>query len=333
MRRAAAAALLLGIASVPSAARAVCAGPLCGGLASAQCSTLPSQEFDVTDGALADQSLGPAHVTREPNPNDSLGAGNRCEGSSRAQFALEQGVFAVEAGTLSDAHDYGLNEAAGAASRIQFDEYLNVTSATVGNGTPVTIRLRMRVAFGADAQHDLPANQLDVSSQYSYIDLIFESNFGSSYLLQRWYRNADGTAIVSGAFADPTQPFEITANTTVGGTIRLSFSLRDYANSKAVVKGGTPNLFPTAQTGGTAAVVLGLESDTPGVSITSPTLGGQMPDFSGVTAANALAHVIPVDVGAPVVVPEPGGRVLGAAALAALVLLRRRYAAPSHAIA
>jgi len=52
--------------------------------------------------------------------------------------------------------------------------------------------------------------------------------------------------------------------------------------------------------------------------ITSPKFGA-VPDFSGVTAGNALANVLPVDVGLPVTVPEPDAGLLDLAALLALV--------------
>ena len=137
-----------------------------------------------------------------------------------------------------------------------------------------------------------------------------------------------------GLFADPTQPLELAVADVVGGTVRLVISVRcDFASSQAVLaSSGSSYLFPTAATGATAALVFGVESDPPGASLESPLLGAVLPGYADVTAPYALAHVLPLTVGAPVTVPEPDALGSELAACAVLLATARRYAA-SHASA
>ena len=298
--------------------------PFCGSRvtvsASSGNSTLLSQEI-VADGIDPTQTLGPAHTTRLPDPSDPNGEGNLSDESGVAEIAFDQGVFAVEAGTVSEANDFGLNVSAGASSRVTFAEYLAVSSASLAPGTPVTLRLRYRVAFGADQLHDLPPAALNNSStQYASSDLQLYTTFGGVYLPHRWFESGDGTVIVNGIFLDPTQAGEMTAQATVGQTSRLIVDLKSLTASRATVY-SVPQ-FPTASTAATAAFVFGIEADQPGVSITSPSFGA-VPDFSGVTAANALANVLAVPVGLPVTVPEPAAPAAGGVACAALFARRR----------
>jgi hypothetical protein len=262
------------------------------------------------------QTLGPAHTTRLPDPSDPAGPGTLSDESAVAEIDFGLGVFASESGTESAVAGTGTSLDASATSRVTFDEYLAVSSASLAPGTPVTLRLRYRIAFGAAQLHDLPPAALNSSStQWARSDIQLYTTFGGVYLPHRWYESGDGTVIVDGIFSDPTQIGEMTAQTTVGAVSRLTLDLRTETTSKASLY-SVPQ-FPSASTAATVAFVFGIEADVPNVTITSSTFGA-VPDFSDVTAANALANVPPVPVGAPVTVPEPAALWLGAVACFAL---------------
>jgi hypothetical protein len=276
------------------------------------------------------QTVGPAHTTRLPDPGDPAGPGTLSDESAVAEIDFGLGVFATESGTESAVAGTGTSLDATATSRVTFDEYLSVSSASLALGTPVTLRLRYRIAFGAAQLHDLPPAALNNSStQWARSDIQLYTTFGGVYLPHRWYESGDGTVIVDGIFSDPTQTGEMTAQATVGQTRRLTLDLRNETTSKTSVYSAPQ--FPNASTAATAALVFGIEADEPGVSITSSTFGA-VPDFSGVTAANALANVLPVPVGAPVTIPEPSTLASELASCAVLLAIARRYAA-SHASA
>jgi len=320
--------LSLLVATAAGSARADCSGPFCGSrvIVSAMSGNtqLLGDEVDAV-GPLLTETLGPIRTTRLPDPNDPNGQGNPSDEGAVADFAIDQGALAVSAGTESSAVDFGLGVHAAASSRVVYDEYLAVESATLAAGTPVALRMRLRVAFGADETHDLPPAQIDSNTQDARIDLFLQTTLGSHYIAHRWFASADGTSIVDGVFADPTAPFEIAAASQVGQTVRLILDLRDDANSQATVT-GFPSVFPNAATGGTAALVFGVEADPPGVTVRSPTADAPVPGPGNVTPANALAHALPVDVGLPVAVPEPdepGELWIAACALGALAVERR----------
>ncbi len=274
------------------------------------------------------ETLGPAHTTRLPDFGDPAGPGTLSDESALAEIDFGLGVFATEAGTESACFGTGESLDASATSRVAFAEYLSVGSASLAPGTPVTLRLRYRVAFGAAQLHDLPPAALNNSStQWARSDVQLYTTFGGVSVPHRWFESGDGTVIVDGFFNDPTQTGEMTAQATVGGTSRLILELQSIGTSKASVY-SSPQ-FPNASTAATAALVFGVEADEPGVTITSPFFGA-VPDFSGVTAANALANVLPVPVGAPVTVPESSTLGSELAACGVLLAIARRYAT-SHA--
>lgn len=276
---------------------------------------------------LADQVVGP--VQNENIPADPPNPGTYTVQASEVATTITGGALAVALGTETEALGYGPIVPGGATGRAEYDDYVTVSSASVANGTPVTVRLRYRIAFGAAAVHDLPPAEQSDSQQYARIDLNLDAQLGTTTTTHRWFHTGAGTSIVNGLFTDPTQFAEAAIEVPVGQTVRVRFRWNDYANSDVRASSGNPTVFPSAQTGGTAAVVFGVESDTPDVTITSPLLGGPMPDFSGVSAANTLAHVLPMTVGAPVTVPEPDALWLGA--VACLALSTRRIYAGSHA--
>lgn len=274
---------------------------------------------DVTLANVADQVVGP--VQNANTPADPPNPGTYTTQASEVATTITGGALAVALGTETEALGFGPNVSGGALGRAEYDEYVTVSSASVANGTPVTVRVRYRIAFGAAAVHDLPPAEQSDFQQYARIDLNLDAQLGTTTITHRWFETGAGTSIVTGLFLDPTQFAEATIEVPVGQTVRVRFRWNDYANSDVRASSGNPTVFPSAQTGGTAAVVFGVECDTPDVTITSPLLGGAMPDFSGVTAANALAQVLPITVGAPVTVPEPDALWLGA--VACLVLRRR----------
>ena len=278
---------------------------------------------------VADQVVGP--VQNANTPAGPPNPGTYTAQASEVATTITGGALAVALGTETEALGFGPIVSGGATGRAEYDEYVTVSSASVANGTPVTVRLRYRIAFGAAAIHDLPAAEQSDSQQYARIDLNLDAQLGSMTTTHRWFHTGAGNSIVNGLFTDPTQFADATIEIPVGQTVRVRFRWNNYANSDVRASSGNPTVFPSAQTGGTAAVVFGVESDTPDVTITSPLLGGPMPDFSSVNAANALAHVLPVTVGAPVTVPEPDALSLGA--VACLALSTRRCYAASHASA
>ena len=291
--------------------------PFCGSRASSSAG-FDSQEIDAL-GDDPEQTVGPVHTTRLPDPTDPNGQGNLSDESALATLDFAAGVFAVEAGTESGAVDFGLIVSAGAHARVAYDEYLTVSSASLPPGTPVTLRLRYRVAFGANALHDVPPASVNDSTEYARADLQLNMTFGGAYSTNRWFGSATGASIVDGVFDDPAQLGEKTAQATVGQTSRLVLEIRTDESSQATIY---MNTFPNASTAATAAVVFGVEADEAGVTLGSPKFGA-VPDFSGVTAAHAFASVLPVDVGAPVTVPEPGAPASLGVVGAALAALRR----------
>lgn len=305
--------------------------PFCGSRATV--SAISGNTFLLLDeitaiGNVASQTVGPAHTTRLPDPSDPAGQGNLSDESAVAEIDFAQGVFATEAGTESGAIDFGVSLDANANGRVAFDEYLSVGSASLAPGTVVTLRLRYRVSFGAAQLHDLPPAALNFTTQWARSDIQLYTTLGSNWVPHRWFESGDGTVIVNGIFNDPTQLGEMTAQATIGQTKRLILELLSETTSRASVY--TSPQFPNASTAATAAIVFGIEADEPGVTITSPFFGA-VPAFSAVTAANALAHVLPITVGAPVTVPEPDALWLGAGAC--LALGSRRLYAASHASA
>jgi hypothetical protein len=324
-------------AALTPAARANCSAapldPFCGSRVSVSAVSGNTAVLSQEITGLGDdptQAVGPAHTTRLPDPSDPVGQGNLSDESAIAEIDFGLGVFATEAGTLSGAVDFGASLDANATSRVAFDEYLAVGSASLAPGTQVTLRLRYRVAFGAAQLHDLPPAALNNSStQWARSDIQLYTMLGTLWVPHRWFESGDGTVIVDGIFNDPTQIGEMTAQATVGQTKRLTLELRSETASRASVY--TSPQFPNASTAATAALVFGIEADEPGVTITSPFFG-PVPDFSGVTAANALANVLPVPVGAPVTVPEPS-TVGSELAACAVLLATARFYATSHASA
>jgi hypothetical protein len=322
---------LIGVAALCGpfdAAAGVCVGPLCGSFVNATASGTGgnSVEFDASP-TVAAQTVGPAHVQRTADVGNPIGEGNLSEESARAQIAFGSGLFAIEMGTTSDAHDFGANVMAGAAGRIVYDENLMVGSASLPAGSAVTVRLRYRLAYGADVVDSLDPSVVasyNYQQQYSDVQIEATGQLGGVADQSLWSTFYGFAPNVTGLFADPTQTVELAVPTQVGQTLRFRFYLNGGAGSQATVRGQfAPFEFPTAASAGSVAVVFGLRADEPGVTLASPTFG-TVPGFAGVTVAHAYASVIGVDVGTPITFPEPDALSCLGVACAALAARRAR---------
>lgn len=290
-------------------------------------------ELDETPLAnLAVQSVGPLQNASPPGAPDLGGITSQ---AAEGVLDLGQGVLAAAAGTEAQVLDFGPNRWGGARVTIDYDETLSVISSTLAAGTPVALRLRCRVAFGGDSLHSYAEVEGPTGSQYATSQLTLnvqlqdlEGENTSAY--DQWFDPAGATLQSDGLFADPAQPLELVVTDVVGGTARLVLSFDAIVASAAVLQWtGSGNLYPTAATGATAALVFGVESDPPGASLASSLLGASLPGFDDVTATFALSRALPLVVGAPVTVPEPGATSGPLAAILLLLLLARRERDPA----
>ena len=308
----------------PRGARGDCVGPLCGSFVEAEAFQPVIQKIDATDGMLADQSLGPARATWLGDPANPATPGSTSDTSARLTLAIDHGVLAVESGSANQSNLGMIVQGVG-ISRAEYEEVLSVDSSTLAAGTPVTLRMRAVAVFAGAAQHDLPEIGSG-SFNYARMDFTLNATLGGNPLQHFWHEGAGEKPFRSGVFAYEGRPLEVTAHAQVGQLVHLDFALIANSASSAIpVSPPPPNPLelPAAATGGTAAIAFGIESDTPGVEIDSALLGGPVPGFVAATAANALGYVIPVDVGIPVTVPEPGWKAQAASALATLIGVAR----------
>jgi hypothetical protein len=224
------------------------------------------------------------------------------------------------------------------STRVDYRENVLLSSASVAGGTPVVIRLRYQIAFGRECLHDLTPAQLaatypthgcltDLEVRTVLSDLLGEAESST----QNHFVNVGFAPTVTGLFADPTQLGEATVTAAVGDSVRLEL----FAAAGGIHRLGGPYLgeLPEAATGTSLVLVFGIESDTPGVEIVSPLLGGALPGFAGVTSANAQGRALAVSVGAPVVVPEADPASAALAAVIAIAARALRYARVSNASA
>jgi hypothetical protein len=238
---------------------------------------------------------------------------------------LGAGVIAMATGSEGEVLGSGTTRYGIGAGRVDYRENLAVQSSSVPAGTPVTIRLRYRIAFGQACLHDLdPALVAAAANQTCLTELELRAVLddllgGAPVATQRHLENVGFAPDKSGLFADPGQLGELVVSVQVGDPLRLELFV-DASGLHALAPHAAT--LPTAATGTSLVVVFGIESDTPGVEIVSPLVGGALPGFAGVTPANAVAHALAVDVGAPVTVPEPHAAPV---ALLALALLGRLH--------
>jgi hypothetical protein len=272
---------------------------------------------------LADQpaqSIAPIFNESPPSANPEQPGTHAAQGAV-LDMDLGAGFFAMATGSEGEVLGFGTIRYGRGSARVDYRENVSVQSASVPAETPVTIRLRYRVAFGRECFHDLDPSVLvssdleecltDLEVRTRLDDLIGDNQNTT----QNHFVNLGYAPTITGLFADPTDLGEATITAKVGHSFRLEV-FADAASSHQLAM--YQDILPTAASGSSLVLVFGIESDTPGVAIVSPLLGGVLPGFAGVNAANALAHVVTVDVGAPVVVPEAGAIGDGLAALAAL---------------
>jgi hypothetical protein len=279
-------------------------------------------ELPVANAAA--QVLGPL-VNESPPPSDPELPGVYTTQAAHIETSIGDGWIATAAGTETEVLGSGPLRSGSGAARAVYDEQLQVTSAALAAGTPVTARLRYRAAFGGETQHDLdPSVLLGSSTQFASVTLRLDALLGSSppaVSNGTWYETTAAPSTIEGIYALPDALVELVKDTQVGAVLRLRFFMETSARSEVrIFMGGNPS----AATGGTQAMVFGIESDTPGVEFVSALAGGPLPDFSDVDLADAHARVLPITVGTPVTVPEPAAIPLGATAVGLIARLRAR---------
>jgi hypothetical protein len=263
-------------------------------------------ELDLSNAAV--QTLGPLVEDHLPSGDPENPGVYTTQGAVLA-MDLGQGFLSMAAGSEGQTLGQGQRGIARGGARIAYAENVTLQSETLPDGTPVTIRLRYRIAFARACLHDLdPAIVASSALQECLSDLEVRASLRNESLVtdsttHNHFVPVGFGSTVTGLFADPTQVGEASVPAEVGETVRVDV-FADAAGHLEIAKHG--EALPTGATAGVLVVVFGIESDPPGVEAFSPLLGGTLPGFAGVTASNALAHVLSVDVGAPVVVPEPG---------------------------
>jgi hypothetical protein len=271
--------------------------------------------------SAAAQSLGPLVTESTPSSDPELPGVHTAQGAALA-MNLGAGFLALAAGSEGEVLGQGLRGLGRGSARIAYLENVLVQSESVPAGTPVVIRLRYGVAFGRACLHDLDPAVLEASNVQ---ECISELELRAS-LRRNETGEIDSTThyhyvpvgfdeTVTGVFAGPSNFGEASVAAEVGETVRVDL-FTDASGHLELALGG--ETLPTGATAASMVVVFGIEADVPGVEVYSPLLGGVLADFSAVTPANALAHVLSLEVGAPITVPEPA---LAPAAIAALLAL------------
>jgi len=283
-------------------------------------------ELDLANAAA--QSLGPISVESLP-PTDPQNPGTSAAGEARLAMDLGAGFFSMATGSEGEVLGFGVTRFGVGSTRASYGEDVLLESASLPDGTPVTIRLRYRIAFARDCLHGLEAEILaeeypghscltDLEVRATLNDLLGEVASAT----QNHYVQVGFPPTVTGLFADPSQDDELVVGAEVGDAIRIEL-FADAAGIHRLAgpyQAVSPAIYPDAATGTSLVLVFGIESEPPGVQVVSPLLGGPLPDFAGVTPEAAYGRALAVSIGAPVTVPEPSACL---AALAALIALRR----------
>jgi hypothetical protein len=281
------------------------------------------------------QDVGPVANQSDPSGDPSMPGTSASQGAEVA-IDVGGGAIALACGADDQVLGYGTIRSGTGRAHVQYDENLAVGSATLAPGTPVTIQVVYRIAFGTTSQDTLdPAvvasrNDQAASAVITLDTYLQDLGGGSMHHYDTWLDSFGGTPVGTGLLADPTQLGTLEVSSSVGGTVRLRFVLDGNASATATAftpSGQVDPLFPEAATGLSLALVFGAASDPSGVSLTSSAAGTALPGPGNATPANASAHALPVTNGPPVTVPEPGGvgeALATAAGLAGVASARRR---------
>jgi hypothetical protein len=284
------------------------------------------------------QDVGPVANQSPPSMDPSLPGTSASQGAEVA-IDVAGGAIALACGADDQVLGYGISRYGTGRAHVQYDEDLAVGSATLAPGTPVTIQVVYRIAFGTTSQDTLDPAVVSSRPDQAASALITLDTYlqdlggGSTHGYDTWVDSVGSTPAGTGLLADPTQLGTLQVSSSVGGTVRLRFILDGNASATATAFtpfGQVDPLFPEAASGLSLALVFGTASDPPGVSLTSSAAGAPLPGSGNATPANASAHALPVTHGPPVTVPEPGGAVealAAAAGLATFASARRRVRA------
>ncbi len=240
-----------------------------------------------------------------------------------ADFDLPNGTIGVSAGFDAAAHapiDPRDFSAYGGSSATFFDD-VTITSSTLPNGTPVTIRFVYDLAFTTDATSSLSIATAagDCNSTANGVQGIAPSANRYLSILET------ATQIGAGLFVAPHQA-EFTVPSNVGST--FSFALLCDVDSSGEVKSlGPPGNEINHTASGWMALGLAFGGEVVGADaqLVSGLLGGPFPAASAVGPAASEA-ALPINA---YVLPEPGlSSLLLAGTLASTGLARRRSGRP-----
>jgi hypothetical protein len=236
-----------------------------------------------------------------------------------SEFDLPSGNLGTAAGFLGAANfpiDSRAWDPYGGASASYFDE-LTVTSATLANGTPVTIRFAFALAHTEDAVSTV--NEAVASADFT------STAAGVSGIVAADNRYLDlletATFIENGIFLPPGTA-EFTIQTTVGATFNFAIAL-DASSYGGVYVTGPPGSEVNAASSGWMSVGLSFGGEAVGADaqLVSGLLGGPFPAAGAVSTTAAEAAIPPN----PLEVPEPGaGSMLLAGATIIAMLARAR---------
>jgi hypothetical protein len=299
-------------AAAPAAAQSV------NGFADARfsgASTTPG--LDVHDLAnVAAQSFTSYTISTPPDPEEP---GIFVEQRADVETDYAAGAVAMSFGSETVPLGDGSLRYGSASGRASLDEMATVESDTLPDGTDVVVRMRLHAAYGGAASHDAAPTDF----RYASSKLEANAQLGTTSLGSIWFENVGDPLQTTGLFAQPTPAAELEVATEVGASLRVRLFVDCDGNNRTTRSG---DFLPAASTGGTLAVVFGVEADTQGVVVRSPLLGGPYPPLANANAANALARVLPVELGAPVTVtaPEPAATASALAAAAGIARRKRR---------
>lgn len=154
------------------------------------------------------QSLGPVSVATLPPEHPEL-PGTSAEAEAVLEMDLGAGFFSAATGSAGEVLGFGLNRFGAGSTRVSYREDVSVESSSVPAGTPVAIRLRLRIAFGRSCHYGLTVEILGPSSVHDCITdlevrtLLSDLDGESVASTHVHFVNVGDTESVTGLFADP----------------------------------------------------------------------------------------------------------------------------------